>query len=161
MCSPPTEKRVPALREQSKTGLGLREVWSCHVPSGFTLALGDMGQRSHSGAARTVVTSSRRERTEIFLQRNAPQPWVTWVSKVRNSTILAISTHRAHKLAHSLAFPWCYKTQWVWAVGGSQAGEHSHAQKGCMGIRAQEIQHSPLRSRHTEQHVHTERRIER
>lgn len=93
------------LREQSNTGLGLRKVCSCWFPCGFTLALGDKGQELHR-CSKNSGTSSRTERTEVFLQRNNPQPWVTQVSKVRSTTILAISTHRAHNLTRSLAFPW-------------------------------------------------------
>lgn len=69
------------------------------------LVLGDTGQELQ-GCSKNSGTSSRTERTEIFLQRKTPQPWVTQVSKVRSTAMLAVSTHRAHKLTHSLAFPW-------------------------------------------------------
>lgn len=103
------------------------------------------------------------KRKEWTSPEKQSQPWVTQVSMVRSTAVLAISTHTA-PTAHSLAFP-CFVplvliTQWKRASGASQAGECSHAQKGCMDTRTQEIQHSPLRSRHTEQHVHTERGAE-
>lgn len=95
---------MPILREQSKAGLGLTRACSCCIPSGFTPALGDVGQRSCT-AQKGHGTSSRRERNEVLLQRNSAHPWLTQVSTVRSTAILAISTHTAPRPAHSLAFP--------------------------------------------------------
>lgn len=79
MSSPLLDKYAPILREQSKTGLGLTRFCSCCIPSGFTPALGDMGQRSYS-AQQGHGTSSRRERNEVLLQGKSPHPRVTQVS---------------------------------------------------------------------------------
>lgn len=110
MSSPLLDKYAPILREQSKTGLGLTRFCSCCIPSGFTPALGDMGQRSYS-AQQGHGTSSRRERNEVLLQGKSPHPRVTQVSMVRSTAILAISTHTAPKPTTDwpspALFPWC------------------------------------------------------
>lgn len=77
----------------------LRSQWSYTSTGGY-------GVDKLNWCSKDSGTSSRTERTEVFLHGNAPQPWVTQVSKVRSTVILAISTHTAHKLPCSLAFPW-------------------------------------------------------
>lgn len=71
---------------------GTDGVCSCCILRGFTPVLGDTGQRSYT-AQQGHSTSSRRERNEVLLQRNSPHPWVTQVSTVRSTAILAISSH--------------------------------------------------------------------
>lgn len=144
--------------------------WGRFAPAALLMVLrqrwGIWGQRSYTGAARTVVHPLEHKGLNRMFFSRETLPSLGQHRSVRWEALQYLPS--AHtQLSNSLA-AWP-SPGFVPLVLGNPMSKSGRSKPGwgtqpCLkrkrGIGAQEIQHSPLRSRHTEQHVHTERGAE-